>query len=368
MNNGFAYESFFPPNSKVYAEGLHCSVLIGECYLLAHGDRHAVKYFLQRCQTFLNNQHRADRIIAILNHAAEAFYRPYMAFSIVVVQGQQGFALLNAEHQLYLYDKGRLASVRRIGKREQKVWTFSLAPNTLLLLFHRHLSEAVPVQELRRPLSYETTLKEKARDLVQRSAYWKPNKEAFIVVAQPYRLETSEQKGFWQQLWRPPNNTLVVAYGALFLILLLLVYARVYHPSWTKTNLFQMDTLLFDYADTIAAVKDTLSEEEHILSELQQARQDTITQYMRWVTDLSLEEVATLFCIPLQAITIIDSTETEYTVQVPIYRWHEVQEGETLYRIAKRYGIAIERLRTINRLEGSTIRSGQRLAIPLPDC
>ena len=45
---------------------------------------------------------------------------------------------------------------------------------------------------------------------------------------------------------------------------------------------------------------------------------------------------------------------------------HRVQRGDTLSAIAHRHGIALEALRTVNRIEGSRIRAGQDLLIPLP--
>lgn len=45
-------------------------------------------------------------------------------------------------------------------------------------------------------------------------------------------------------------------------------------------------------------------------------------------------------------------------------RTHTVAQGETLWSIARRYGVAPEQLRTANRLPDDTIRVGQTLVIP----
>jgi LysM repeat protein len=44
---------------------------------------------------------------------------------------------------------------------------------------------------------------------------------------------------------------------------------------------------------------------------------------------------------------------------------HTVRKGETLYRIATRYGVSVEDLRRENRLARSnSLRVGQRLSVP----
>ncbi|MDO5532637.1 LysM peptidoglycan-binding domain-containing protein [Sutterella sp.] len=43
---------------------------------------------------------------------------------------------------------------------------------------------------------------------------------------------------------------------------------------------------------------------------------------------------------------------------------HAVRSGESLFSIARRYGVTVDELRMTNRLSGNTIRAGQRLRIP----
>jgi LysM repeat protein len=47
-------------------------------------------------------------------------------------------------------------------------------------------------------------------------------------------------------------------------------------------------------------------------------------------------------------------------------RTHQVQPGETLYGIARRYGVGVEAIREANRMETDQVRAGQRLWIPAP--
>jgi LysM repeat protein len=45
-------------------------------------------------------------------------------------------------------------------------------------------------------------------------------------------------------------------------------------------------------------------------------------------------------------------------------QYHKVEQGETLYRISKRYGISVEEIRRVNKLqEGQSIQTGQKLLI-----
>ncbi len=46
------------------------------------------------------------------------------------------------------------------------------------------------------------------------------------------------------------------------------------------------------------------------------------------------------------------------------YRTHRVRNGQTLSHIADRYGVTVQRLKNVNRLRGSVVKSGQVLKIP----
>lgn len=47
-----------------------------------------------------------------------------------------------------------------------------------------------------------------------------------------------------------------------------------------------------------------------------------------------------------------------------LHVYHVVEEGETLYRISKQYGVSVNRLKKINRLLSNNIVVGQQLKIP----
>ena len=50
----------------------------------------------------------------------------------------------------------------------------------------------------------------------------------------------------------------------------------------------------------------------------------------------------------------------------PLIQHHTVQKGETLLGIAARYGVTVADVQTANRLEGTQIRAGEVLLIPIP--
>ncbi|CAA9334853.1 MAG: hypothetical protein AVDCRST_MAG89-2325, partial [uncultured Gemmatimonadetes bacterium] len=51
----------------------------------------------------------------------------------------------------------------------------------------------------------------------------------------------------------------------------------------------------------------------------------------------------------------------------PATRTHAVAPGETLFGIARRYGVTRQDIIDANDLESDQVRTGQRLTIPPPD-
>ncbi len=63
--------------------------------------------------------------------------------------------------------------------------------------------------------------------------------------------------------------------------------------------------------------------------------------------------------VPASQLQVVDPTRGED-------RYHEVQDGETLSQIARRYETTTEALRARNGLDSSQVRSGQQLYVPSP--
>jgi Flp pilus assembly secretin CpaC len=79
----------------------------------------------------------------------------------------------------------------------------------------------------------------------------------------------------------------------------------------------------------------------------------------------SIKVFLALICVSLHATVCSPSHKEDLSKP---YRYHIVAKGETLFSIAKRYGISLQRLREANnRLDTDVIRVGEKLLIPLPE-
>lgn len=87
----------------------------------------------------------------------------------------------------------------------------------------------------------------------------------------------------------------------------------------------------------------------------------------------TLEGIARKFGVPKEEIKRINKLEDDIVVEgmildVPVnYEEnpliHTVKKGETLYKIAKKYGISVEELKRINHLTDNNLKIGQKLII-----
>jgi LysM repeat protein len=68
---------------------------------------------------------------------------------------------------------------------------------------------------------------------------------------------------------------------------------------------------------------------------------------------------------PARVKTTAPGTAAEKPVSAEMKRYHKVRPGETLYRIAKRYGISVSELCRLNSISlNQAIHPGQKLLIP----
>lgn len=77
--------------------------------------------------------------------------------------------------------------------------------------------------------------------------------------------------------------------------------------------------------------------------------------------DITVEELK-------QANQLTSSTiHAGQILQIPVYQEHRVKSGESLYLIAKQYGCTVEALKAVNQLQSTTIQPGSILQIPAND-
>ena len=113
------------------------------------------------------------------------------------------------------------------------------------------------------------------------------------------------------------------------------------------------------------------------LSTLARERGLSVAQLMAW-NNLKSKVVATgqrlVFAVPSKPAESAAPTsyvarsqsaaEAEHTAKHgPSVRFHQVQRGDTLYNISRRFGISVEQLRKLNRLTSDEVRLGQKLLV-----
>ena len=97
------------------------------------------------------------------------------------------------------------------------------------------------------------------------------------------------------------------------------------------------------------------------------------TDYKAWARGLKKAGYATDQKYPQKLISLIERYELyQYDIfdkkrrsqnQQPYTEKHIVIKGDTLYSISKRYGISVERLKTLNKLNSNALSIGQTLTV-----
>ena len=59
-----------------------------------------------------------------------------------------------------------------------------------------------------------------------------------------------------------------------------------------------------------------------------------------------------------------ESELSQASLRPVVSKFHIVQKGETLYRIAKKYGVTLDSIRKLNEIQGDAIQAGQKIELP----
>ena len=66
--------------------------------------------------------------------------------------------------------------------------------------------------------------------------------------------------------------------------------------------------------------------------------------------------------------TILKNTPTNNTTvkkNKPVFIYHTVQQGDTLWRISQRYQLNIEEIKKVNNISGTNLKKGTKIKIPV---
>lgn len=89
---------------------------------------------------------------------------------------------------------------------------------------------------------------------------------------------------------------------------------------------------------------------------------DSIAPAAHHVDSIALDSVATP---PVEPPTVVEKSEVKQPAQKPKTIRHKVRKSESLFRIATKYGVTVDRIKKANNLKSDTIHPGQMLTIPV---
>jgi len=135
--------------------------------------------------------------------------------------------------------------------------------------------------------------------------------------------------------------------------------------SSMRANFDQVEKRLTQLEDKIARLnKEVLTSKAEFDKNMEERESQRLSLERR------LDEQSTRIDQLREAMTTLstqkESPEIANTKPMPVTnnRYHEVRKGETLYGIARKYGISVEKLRRLNQITAKTaIRPGQKLLV-----
>jgi LysM repeat protein len=168
-----------------------------------------------------------------------------------------------------------------------------------------------------------------------------------------------------------PVPKIILGVGILLVIILLALFFRGPNGaskedvSIVRNRLDQLEKRLA----SLDATEKKISSLENRFLALQQsvARFDSAEKSLREKVDKLGQQVERLTIPPPPPpakATVTDSSQKPSTAQGGV-RYHEVKQGETLYRIASKYNMTMDELRRLNNLKPNqnSIKPGQKLAV-----
>lgn len=162
-------------------------------------------------------------------------------------------------------------------------------------------------------------------------------------------------------LWQP---LILIGVGVLILIVVFIVFFKSHERAVTtdlntiKLRLNMLEGKLTYLEKQVPELQESVSKVKELESSLTQRADNLFKQFDQ------LEKRMT--SAPVQAEAPL-AVQKRPTVQAK-GRYHEVRSGETLYRIAKQYGISVDELCRINDITSNqVITPGQRLLVSSED-
>ena len=174
-------------------------------------------------------------------------------------------------------------------------------------------------------------------------------------------LETRTARDGSRSLWQP---IILTGVGVLILIIVFIVFFRSHEKGVTvdintiRLKLNMLEGRLTHLEKQVPELQESVSRVKGPESSLTQRLDDLFQQIDK------LEKRMTSAATETQAPITVQKKPSAQAIG----RYHEVRDGETLYRIAKKYGISVDVLCRLNDITpNQAIKPGQRLLVSSGD-